>query len=53
MGGKPEAEAMLSEVACQHCEAAGLEVQADGAVKCRYCGKKLKKIMDAPYFKVK
>ena len=29
---------MLSEVACQHCEAAGLEVQADGAVKCRYCG---------------
>ena len=25
---------------------------ADNPVKCRYCGKKLKKIMDAPYFKV-
>ena len=28
----------LSEITCAHCEGAGLELHAEGAVVCRYCG---------------
>ncbi len=28
----------LAELTCTHCDGAGLELQAEGAVVCRYCG---------------
>ncbi len=28
----------LADMTCTHCEGAGLELQAEGAVVCRYCG---------------